>query len=97
MKEREPEKISAVLPGILKKLGLEEKAADANLGGVWKDSVGPSVASHTKAVGLQNGCLLVAVDTPIWKMEMERYYKKKILNQLRQKDPRIKNIRFHIG
>lgn len=92
-----PEKISLVLPALLKKLGLEERAANATLGPLWREVVGPSVGSHTQPVALQRGCLVVAVDTPVWKMELERYYKNKVLGALSAKDPRIKSLRFQVG
>ncbi len=97
MKPREPQKLSDVLPGLLKKLGLEERAADVTLGPLWKDAVGPGLADHTKPMRFQNGCLWVVVDAPVWKMELERYYKGKILQKLCAKDARIKNLRFQVG
>ena len=93
----EPKRVSEVLPGLLKKLGLEEKAADAALGPVWKEAVGSNIALHTKPVQFQRGCLVVAVDTPVWKMELERHCKGDILKKLGSKDSRIKSLRFQIG
>ncbi len=93
----EPSKIGQLLPGLLKKLGLEEKVADAGLVPLWKEAVGPNISSHTKPSGLQKGCLQVTVDTPIWKMELERHYQEKIIHKLAAKDSRIKSLRFRVG
>ena len=92
----EPRKISELLPAVLRKLGLEEKAANVTLGPLWREVVGPSVGSHTKPVQFQRGCLMVAVDTPVWKMELDRHYKREILGKLSAKDARIKGLRFHV-
>ncbi len=94
---QEYKKISEVLPSVLKKLGLEEKAANAALGPVWRESVGASVSAHSRPVLLQRGCLVVAVDTPVWKMELDRYYKPAILERLKVRDSRIKSLRFQVG
>ena len=93
----EPKRVADVLPGLLKKLGLEEKASHAAFGPVWKAAVGLNIALHTKPVQFQRGCLIVAVDTPVWKMELERHCKGDILARLGAKDSRIKSLRFQIG
>ncbi len=97
MKTQEPSRIGHVLPGILKKLGLDEKAANTILVPLWREAVGLNISMHTKPMGLQKGCLMVAVDTAVWKMELERYYKDKIVKKLALKDSRIKTLRFQIG
>jgi len=97
VKTQEPSRIGQVLPGILKKLGLDEKTANIFLVPLWREAVGPNIGAHTKPMGLQKGCLTIAVDTAVWKMELDRYYKDKIVKKLALKDSRIKTLRFQIG
>ena len=51
---------------------------------------------HTNITGYKEGWLTVCVDTPTWlyQMKVERL---KILKQLQEEAPDVKNIRFKIG
>ncbi len=95
--EQEPKKISQVLPAVLRKLGLEERAGHLTLAPLWRQIVGPNVSCHSSPARLERGCLWVTVDTPVWKMELERCHKDEIMRKLAAKDPRIKGLKFIVG
>jgi hypothetical protein len=60
---RKPQRISAVLPGVLKLVGARQETL-AMVHRRWGRLVGRQLAAHTKLVGLQRGRLIVHVDQP---------------------------------
>lgn len=38
----------------------------------WRDAVGPQLASYTSPLHLTDGCLFVAVPSPLWAEELGR-------------------------
>ncbi len=48
--------------------------------GAWDDLVGDEVAAHARPVSLDAGCLLVAVDAPVWATKV-RYGQSSLLRR----------------
>jgi len=63
---REPERVGAGLPGVLRDLGLGESARALRIHERWEEAVGPDVAAHCRPVALQRGELEVHVDSSAW-------------------------------
>lgn len=62
----------------------------------WQDILEKPELKHTKLVGPRDGNLLVLVDSPAWLYHL-RMRKAKILKQLLEKMPEIKEITFKVG
>jgi predicted nucleic acid-binding Zn ribbon protein len=65
----------------------------------WKEVVGESIAEHTRVIGLSGGVLLVEVDSAPLLHELSTYYRRELLDSLRQLGdlPAIQEIRFRAG
>ena len=61
-----PERVGALVPSVLRDLGLDESARALRIQEGWPDAVGAEVASHARPVALRNGELEVAVDSSAW-------------------------------
>jgi predicted nucleic acid-binding Zn ribbon protein len=62
----EPTPIGDALDRVLKGLGTPGLAASRTVFGDWEELVGPAYAAHARPVSLDHGCLLVAVEDPVW-------------------------------
>lgn len=63
---REPERLGAGLPGVLRDLGLGESARALRIHERWEEAVGPEVAAHCRPVALRSGVLEAHVDSSAW-------------------------------
>ena len=89
--------IGEILPSVYKNLGLEERMSYTLLTDEWIDIVGNVIAKHSRPTGVVNKCLMVEVDSPVWMNELNTFSKDAILKKVKEKNNRIKNIRFKIG
>jgi predicted nucleic acid-binding Zn ribbon protein len=71
--------ILETLKGKYPALGSRLKEAEAL--GNWEKAVGPAIAKHSKAIGVEGGILMVEVDHPIWKSELH-HRKRQILDMM---------------
>ena len=62
----EPRPIGEGIDRVLKGLGNPGVRASTTVFGAWAELVGEEVAAHARPVSLDGGCLLVAVDAPVW-------------------------------
>jgi len=87
--------LSAVLPGALRRLGLERVLAAHAAVLVWPEVAGAKTAEHCRAVAVDAGVLIVLVDSPAWSTQLS-YLKPQLLKKLaRRLGPGlIKDIRF---
>jgi predicted nucleic acid-binding Zn ribbon protein len=81
---REPERLGAVLPDVMKKLGLEERHWASVLEADWAKCVGAEVARHTRPGRLAGKTLVVYVDNSAWLSELARYGRGKMLDRVRE-------------
>lgn len=79
-----PEKmsISEFIPGIMKKLGLEQEQWTTLLDREWVSLVGETVAAHTRPGRYSNRQLTVFVDSATWLNELKRYNQAEMLKNL---------------
>jgi len=64
------ERLSGVLPRVLRKLGLDEGLLGWRAVREWDQVVGPRIARHTRAVSFHDGVLQVEVDGSPWMHEL---------------------------
>ncbi|MEO0184797.1 MAG: DUF721 domain-containing protein [candidate division WOR-3 bacterium] len=95
MKLRYPEKISKVLPRVLKSLDLETRFKQIELINRWPDIVGKKIAEHARAISINEGNLFVVVDNPLWHAQLS-LLKKEIIKKFNQLGANLKDIKFII-
>ena len=88
-----------LMPGVLKRIGLERKQSDLEILKVWNNLMDPVIAQHAKPVGLARGTLFVSVDSSVWLDEIVRYRRREILQRLRHSfgPDLIQRISFRVG
>jgi len=62
----DPQPLNAAVGGLLSARGWRQRAAVGAVFGDWPLIVGPQLASHTQAVGFENGELTVTADSDAW-------------------------------
>jgi len=67
---REPERLAALVPAVLRDLGLEESARALRIHERWVEAVGDEVAAHCQPVALRDGILETRVDSSVWCQEL---------------------------
>jgi predicted nucleic acid-binding Zn ribbon protein len=66
-----PTAVGAVLPDVLRELGLGEAATAARISAAWGEIVGPEAASHSWPAALRAGILDVEVDSSVWAQQLQ--------------------------
>lgn len=91
--------LEAIMPGILKELGLDRRQSEAEVLKVWNHLLDPEIVAHAQPTGLHKGTLFVAVDSSVWLSEIVRYRRKEILARLQHSFGRflIARISFRLG
>lgn len=77
-------KIGEVIDSFYKSHNLFKKEQKSSLIEIWSDVVGDHIAKKTTKIRVQNNTLIVYVNHPIIKNELN-YAKTSILNQIREK------------
>lgn len=73
--------VGEVLPKVLAKFDLEKVVAGQKAVEAWPGVVGEQIARHARAVGFEQGKLLVVVDNPGWMTQL-KYLKPKLIAKL---------------
>ena len=60
------ERVGALVPGVLRDLGLEQSARALRIHRGWREAVGEEVAAHSQPGVLRDGVLEVRVDSSPW-------------------------------
>ena len=60
----------AIVPRLLRELGLEKELRGWQAVGEWPQLVGPQIARRTRAVSFRDGVLRVEVDGSAWAFEL---------------------------
>jgi predicted nucleic acid-binding Zn ribbon protein len=87
------------MPGVLSRLGLERKRAEAEVARVWNHLIDPTLTAHAQPTGLHKGTLFVTVDSSVWLDEIVRYRRREILERLQHSFGKdlISRISFRTG
>lgn len=91
-------KLGDVLQRALRRREVFVPFEDQKLLEIWRQSVGPQIATRTHPENIRRGTLFVKVSTSVWMQELQ-YMKKEIIekmNRLLGKET-VQNIRFVIG
>ena len=62
--------LASILPGLMRELGLEERAAGWRAVSEWPALAGERVALHSRATGFHDGTLTVEVEGSAWMQEL---------------------------
>lgn len=92
------EAIGDVLPGLMKRLGLDEAHWVETLSEEWGAIVGKSVGVHTRPGRIEGRRLTVFVDSSPWLNELKRYGRRQMLQNLQSHFGvrRIRDIRLQL-
>jgi len=83
--DREARSIGGIIPAVMKSLGLDQQRRLSELAGEWEQIVGADIARHTRPGRLEQGELLVFVDSSVWLSELARYGRKEMVEKLGNK------------
>ncbi|HDR00422.1 MAG TPA: DUF721 domain-containing protein [candidate division WOR-3 bacterium] len=91
-------RLDRTIPGVLSRLGLDRDLEEQRLLDAWPGLVDKRIAGHTRAVALERGVLVVAVDSPTWMTQL-RFVKSDILRAIapRFRSGVVRDIRFVHG
>jgi len=91
--------LGEIMPGVLSRLGLERKRAEAEVARVWNHLIDPTLTAHAQPTGLHKGTLFVTVDSSVWLDEIVRYRRREILERLQHSFGKdlISRISFRTG
>ena len=74
----------AIVPRLLRELGLERGIVGWRAVETWPEIVGPRIARRTRAVGFHAGTLQVEVEGSAWAYELE-FLKRRFLKELQRR------------
>ncbi len=91
--------VKAVLPQVMRDLGLDRRRVEAEVAKVWNHLLDPNIVAHAQPTGLVKGTLFVSVDSSSWLNEIVRYRRKEILDRLQHSFGKefISKISFRVG
>jgi predicted nucleic acid-binding Zn ribbon protein len=92
---KQPERISRIIPRVLKSLQIDEKVRNSAVVDRWPQIVGARIARHAAASAVDGENLYVTVDTPVWQGQLF-LMKNEILKKIRDLGYNIKDIRLSI-
>ncbi len=87
-------RVGALISPLLKGLGLEEAVRLERIKKEWAAIFREPLSLHTFPSGLNNGELLIAVDSPVWLQQLS-LFKADLMKKLRPFE--VKEVRFRIG
>ncbi|HEY2342831.1 MAG TPA: DUF721 domain-containing protein [Chthoniobacteraceae bacterium] len=94
-----PAEIAGALSKLMAKLGLEERLHEEEVLATWREIVGEFVARHATPAQLKDGVLIVRVLQPTVHYELDRVWKRQILEKLKRRfgARTVREIKFRLG
>lgn len=91
--------VGAALGKLLDGLGLNERLHEAQIVSAWRDIVGEFLAAQSTPARLQRGVLIVSVLQPTVHFELERNWRRPIVEKLKARfgAKLIRDVKFRIG
>lgn len=77
------ESLAAILPGLMRRMGLEESAKGWRAVEGWPEIAGKRIASHSRATSFREGTLTVEVEGSAWMHELG-FLKRELVRRLDQ-------------
>jgi predicted nucleic acid-binding Zn ribbon protein len=96
MARRSFTRIGAVLPSVLRDLGLQKRFSERRLVERWPAVVGPELARRARATRFDKGTLFVHVDHGAWMQELH-FMERELVRKLRAECPDVDLIRIRFG
>lgn len=90
--------VADLLQKILPKLGLADRLCEQQVTDAWREVVGDFLAQHSIPSGLAGGTLTVQVIQPSVRYELERTWKREILDKLQARFGKkiVREVRFRL-
>ena len=90
---------AGVMPGLVKKLRLDQRQSEAEIAKVWNNLIDPTVTAHAQPTGIHKGTLFVSADSNVWLCEIVHYWRHEILQRLQHAfgAELIARISFRVG
>ena len=87
-----------LLQKILPKLGLGDRLSEQQILAAWREVVGDFLSQHSVPVGLSGGTLTIQVVQPSVRYELDRSWKREILEKLQERFGRkvVREVRFRL-
>lgn len=91
--------VAASLAKAMLGLGLASRVQEAEVIGAWAEIVGPFLAANSHPSRLRDGVLYVNVLQPTVHFELERVWKKDIIQKLKKRlgATVVKDVKFRLG
>ena len=84
----------AIVPRLLRELGLEAGVVGWQAVEAWPEIVGPRIAGRTRAIGFHEGTLRVEVEGAAWACELG-FLKRRFLKELQRRlGPQVRDLHF---
>ena len=90
------ESIKDIIPQVIEQLTIRKPDDQNKIQRIWQNIIDAKMAQHSRLSDFSDGILTVAVDSSVRLYQMN-LNKKRILEQLQDEIPDIKNIKFKIG
>ena len=90
---------SVAVQKVMKELGLGERLRAEEVLGAWREVVGDFFAKHSAPHRLKDGVLQVSVLQPTVHFELDRVWKRDILDKLKKRfgSRTVREIKFRLG
>jgi predicted nucleic acid-binding Zn ribbon protein len=87
------------LARLMQALGLGDRLREDQVKAAWSEIVGDFLAIHSEPVALRDGTLIVRVLQPTLHYELDRVWKPRLLQKLRERfgQRTVREIKFRIG
>jgi predicted nucleic acid-binding Zn ribbon protein len=91
--------IDQALGKLMAQLGLKDRLQEEEVARAWREIVGDFVANHSTPQRLKEGVLTVRVLQPTVHYELDRVWKRQILDKLKRRfgAKAIREIKFRLG
>jgi predicted nucleic acid-binding Zn ribbon protein len=76
MKQKNEQSLKEVLKQIIRLYGLEKRYEQTEIGQIWNEMLGPSVARMTRSVKFEKGTLTVYLESSLIKQELNMHRSK---------------------
>jgi len=88
--------IKEIIQLVVKNISEQRPQKEKDIQSAWEEAVGKKTAQATHIIGVKEGRLLVATDSPTRLFDLT-LHKKKFLKQMQEKWPELRDISFKIG
>tara|TARA_B100002003_G_C13717202_1_gene359390 strand:- start:242 stop:550 length:309 start_codon:yes stop_codon:yes gene_type:complete len=86
-KAKTPHKLGDLISEFLRKSGVKERDERRLLADAWGRAVGPSASHRSNVVSLQNGKLIVRVESAALRQELETFRRSEVLRRMQEAFP----------